>query len=375
MGFKKIYRWIKILFIPAVISGIWLAGCSAKSPAQMEREKRVHVSPQYKDGKFNNPFFAPVMAPGSTWKYIKKTLFETRTDPKPEGDLPVIPVRQKEWTNNDKKSLSFAWLGHSSILIALESKIILVDPVLEERASPLTWVGPKRFHPAPVSAGALPPVDVVVITHDHYDHLEAPTMKAMARKTQLFLVPLGIGELLEKWGIASEKIVELDWWETHQADNLKFTATPAIHYAKRGLFDGDERLWCSWAVNGRSKSVFVSGDSGYFDGFKKVGEKLGPFDMTFLKIGAYDEMWKQIHMLPEEAVQQHRDLGGKVLMPLHWATFDLALHPWTEPIERALTAARQNKVHIITPSIGERVRFSELPGENFWWRKIDKHKD
>ena len=221
--------------------------------------------------------------------------------------------------------------------------------MLEKRASPLSWVGPKRFHPAPVTVEELPLIDVVLITHDHYDHLEKPTIKKLHNKTSLFLVPLGIGELLEEWGINPEKIVELDWWEDHNAASLNFTATPGVHYAKRGLFDGDKRLWCSWAVQGQSQKVFISGDSGYFDGFKKVGHKLGPFDITFLKIGSYDEMWKQIHMTPEEAVQQHLDLDGNILVPLHWATFDLALHPWYEPVERVLTASDKTGIKTITP--------------------------
>jgi L-ascorbate metabolism protein UlaG (beta-lactamase superfamily) len=296
-------------------------------------------------------------------------------DPEPKGELQVKPIHQNDWTGIDKESLFFAWLGHSSILIAVEGKTVLVDPVLEERASPFSWVGPKRFHPAPVTAGGLPPIDVVVITHDHYDHLEEQTMRRLGSRTGLFLVPLGIGELLEEWGIKPEKVVELDWWEHHKVGSLNFTATPAIHYARRGLLDGNERLWCSWSVQGQNRRFFVSGDSGYFGGFKKVGEELGPFDVTFLKVGSYDEMWKQVHMLPEEAVQQHQDLRGEILVPLHWATFDLGLHPWYEPIERTLTAALENNVLLNTPIIGEQVEIKRPPKVNSWWRIVDKPQE
>jgi L-ascorbate metabolism protein UlaG (beta-lactamase superfamily) len=254
--------------------------------------------------------------------------------------------------------------------MAVDGKTILVDPVLEKRASPFSWVGPKRFHPSPAIAGDLAPIDVVLITHDHYDHLEKSTMIALKDKAGLFLVPLGIGTLLEDWGIAPEKVTELDWWEQYVATPLTFTATPGVHYARRGLFDGDERLWCSWSIAGQSHKVFVSGDSGYFNGFRTVGEKLGPFDITFLKIGSSDEMWKQIHMTPEEAVQQHQDLGGNLMVPLHWATFDLALHPWYEPIERTIVATGTSNVKVVTPLIGEVIDIDRLPETNTWWRDI-----
>ncbi len=357
--------------IGAAILLIFFAGCGAKSPSQLEREKRMQDSKQYRDGKFKNPIDVPLMAPGSTWQYIKKSFFTKRTDPRPAGDMPLNPIRQADWIGMDSDSSMFAWLGHSSILMALDGMTVLVDPVLENRASPFAWFGPKRFHPAPVTAAGLPPIDVVLITHDHYDHLEAPTIKYLADRAGMFLMPLGIGQLLEKWGVKPEKIVELDWWQNQQSGSLTIWATPALHYARRGLFDGDKRLWCSWSIQSKNKKIFISGDSGYFDAFKHVGEKLGPFDLTFLKIGSYDEMWKQIHMTPESAVQQHRDLLGGVMVPLHWATFDLALHPWYEPIERVLTSAGDDDVHILTPMIGQLMDLNQLPGMHDWWRHVD----
>ncbi|RLB98359.1 MAG: hydrolase [Deltaproteobacteria bacterium] len=362
---------ITITLILLILTGIMFAGCNTKTHSQLERENRMLNSPQFKDGKFVNPIDVPMMAPGSTWKYIKKQFFTSRIGPKPKGELPLKPIQSNEWIGLDKSDLFFAWLGHSSILITMDGKTILVDPVFEKRASPFSWIGPKRFHPPPVIAKDLPPIDVVLITHDHYDHLEKTTVKHMNGKTGLFLVPLGMGELFEDWGIAPEKVKELDWWEQHVVGSLTFIATPGVHYARRGLFDGDERLWSSWSIHGQKRKLFVSGDSGYFDEFKEVGEKFGPFDITFLKIGSYDDMWKQVHMTPEEAVQQHRDLGGSILVPLHWATFDLALHPWYEPIERALAAAEKSNVQVITPLIGERVELNHLPESNAWWRSVD----
>jgi len=196
------------------------AGCSAKSPTQIERETRMQDSKQYRDGKFRNPIDVPLMAPGSTWKYIKKSFFTKKIDPEPDGEIPVKPVTQNDWARIASGDLVFTWLGHSSILISIDGKTILVDPVFEKRASPFSWIGPKRFHPAPVTASGVPPIDAVLITHDHYDHLEATTIKYLSDKAGQFLVPLGIGELLEKWGVAPEKVVELDWWEHHLAGSL-----------------------------------------------------------------------------------------------------------------------------------------------------------
>jgi L-ascorbate metabolism protein UlaG (beta-lactamase superfamily) len=357
--------------ITVMISVILLTGCGMESPAQEERLKRMQKSPQYKDGKFANPIDVPLIAEGKTWEYIKKAYFRSRKDTKPAGEIPIQPFHRNAWVNKDK--LIFTWLGHSSILITMDGKTILVDPVLEERASPFSWIGPKRFHPSPVTVKELPYIDVVLITHDHFDHLEEPTIKKLETKTGIFLMPLGIGKLLEQWDIPPNKIVELDWWEDHQAGSLKFTAAPTIHYARRGLFDGNKRLWCSFSVQGKANNIFISGDSGFFDGFKKIGEKLGPFHITFLKIGSYDDTWKQIHMLPEEAVQQHLDLRGGVIVPLHWATFDLALHPWYEPVERMITSAQEKGVRYITPIIGARININKLPAVNTWWRRIDKN--
>jgi len=361
----------QILLILLILSGMVFAGCNTKTNSQLEREKRMHNSPHFKEGKFVNPIEAPMMAKGSTWKYIKKAYLSKRIDPEPSVELPVIPIKENDWIKTAKDNVRFAWLGHSSILINSEGKNILVDPVVEKRASPFSWIGPKRFHPPPVTAKDLPPIAVVLITHDHYDHLEKPTMIALKNKADLFLVPLGIGELLEAWGVAPEKVKELDWWERHGVGSLTFTATPGVHYARRGLIDGDKRLWCSWSIAAQSRKLFVSGDSGYFDGFREVGDKLGPFDVTFLKIGSSDEMWKQIHMTPEGAVQQHQDLKGSIMVPLHWATFDLALHPWYEPIERTLAAVDKTGDRVITPLIGEQIDLEHLPEVNEWWRTVD----
>ena len=339
---------------------------------QKKRQARVKSSPQSQNGKFVNPTGVSLKwFSQETWDITKKYIFGKRIDPKPLIDLPIHRLHPKQWEKHRSGQISFSWLGHSSILISLENQLVLVDPILEERVSPFSWIGPKRFHPSPVTAEELPDVDVVLITHDHYDHLEKSTLVTISKKVERFIVPLGIGALLEDWGINSAKITELDWWETYSSGSLTFYATPAVHYASRGLFDANERLWCSWSIVGKDMSAFISGDSGYYDEFKNIGKRLGPFDVTFLKIGSYNDKgtWRALHMTPEEAGQQHLDLRGRLLVPLHWATFDIALHPWYEPIERMISFTEKESITLITPEVGEKINVQGTPKTDLWWLK------
>ncbi len=339
---------------------------------QKEREARIQASPQSQKGKFVNPNgVSTKLFSQDSWEVMKDYILVKRIDPKPLIALPIHRLHSEAWENHQAGQFAFSWIGHSSILILMENQRILVDPVLEQRASPFSWIGPRRFHPSPLTAEELPGVEVVLITHDHYDHLEKSTLVTINEKVERFIVPLGIGTLLEDWGINPSKITELDWWETYSFGSLKFHATPAVHYASRGLFDANQRLWCSWSIVGKEKRIFISGDSGYFDGFKNIGKRLGPFDVTFLKIGAYSDKgtWRALHMTPEEAVQQHLDLRGNFLVPLHWATFDMALHPWYEPIERLVNFSKQESVTLITPEVGEKTDLLGKPNTDHWWLK------
>ena len=342
---------------------------------QKEREARIQSSPQSQNGAFTNPNgIAIKIFSQESWETTKEYIFGKRINPRPLMNLPVHQLHQEQLEKHKTEQFSFSWLGHSSILISIENQLILVDPVLEERTSPFSRIGPKRFHPSPVSAKELPAIDIVLITHDHYDHLEKSTIVTINEKVKRFIVPLGIGELLEDWGINQSKITELDWWESYSSGSLTFHATPAVHYASRGLFDGNQRLWCSWSIVGKEKRAFISGDSGYFDGFKDIGKRLGPFDVTFLKIGAYNDKgtWRALHMTPEEAGQQHLDLKGQLLVPTHWATFDLALHPWYEPIERLLTFSNQEALTLITPEVGKKIDLRSKPNSDHWWLKYKR---
>jgi L-ascorbate metabolism protein UlaG (beta-lactamase superfamily) len=257
-------------------------------------------------------------------------------------------------------------------MINLDGYKILTDPVFEKRASLL---GPTRFNgDVPIDTKQLPTVDVVIISHDHYDHLNRYSVRRLNRLTQKFIVPLAVGNRFASWGISREKIIELDWWETYRFDlDLKIIATPAQHFSGRGLTDRNKTLWASWVVSGPNHNIFFSGDSGYFEGFKQIGDTYGPFDMTFIECGAYNEAWHSVHMFPEQTVQAHLDLRGDLLHPIHWGTFNLALHPWYEPMERLTAAARSRDVATSTPIVGATTLYGKTLPAGKWWEHAMAH--
>lgn len=265
--------------------------------------------------------------------------------------------------------LKSVWLGHSSILINIDGYLILTDPLFVRRA---TILGPVKFHKdIPLQAESIPMLDLVIISHNHLDHLNAYTVKRIKDKVKLFCVPLGVGDNLKKWGIDKEKITEFDWWDEITLDNkLTIAATPAQHFSGRKATDRDKTLWASWVIKTSSHQIFFSGDSGYLLSFKDIGAKYGPFDVTFMECGAYNERWHHIHMYPEESLQAHLDLKGKVIHPIHWGTFNLSLHSWYEPVERLIIEAGKHNIITAIPHIGEIINYgNELPKDK-WWRKF-----
>ncbi|WP_306580444.1 MBL fold metallo-hydrolase, partial [Pseudomonas sp.] len=261
-------------------------------------------------------------------------------------------------------------LGHSTVLFKLGEGWWLTDPVFSKRASPFTFAGPKRFHAPPLSSDELPPIQGVILSHDHYDHLDRATIKALAPKVEHFLTPLGVGDRLLAWGVPAAKIHQFDWWQGIEVGGLRLTATPAQHFSGRGLRDGNRTLWCSWVIQAADLQMFFSGDTGYFDGFAEIGQRFGPFDVTLMETGAYDEHWPYVHMHPRQTVQAHLDLGGGWLLPIHNGTFDLALHAWYEPFEQVLEWAGQQGVPVATPRMGERVDLRSPRAGERWWREV-----
>lgn len=247
---------------------------------------------------------------------------------------------------------------------------VAVDPVFSERASPLPFAGPKRFHAPPVALADLPPIRGVILSHDHYDHLDRAAIKALVPLVELFLAPLGVGDRLLAWGVPPGKVRQLDWWQGIEAGGLRLTATPAQHFSGRGLHDGNRTLWCSWVIESAELKLFFSGDSGYFDGFAEIGRRYGPFDLTMLETGAYNEHWPYVHMHPQQTLQAHRDLGGRWLLPIHNGTFDLAMHAWYEPFERILELATEHGVRVSTPMMGERIDLQAPHAGRRWWREV-----
>lgn len=326
-----------------------------------------------KEGKFLNYHQEknPTIAKG--FKLMWKFLFNDNQR-KPKQKPPVQMVNLEFFKQNSKDFLSSTWLGHSSLMINIDGYRLLTDPVLEKKVS---FFGPSRYNgEAPVKPDSLPEIDLVLISHNHYDHLNKFSIKALQHKVKWFLVPLGVKQILLDWDVPEEKVVELDWWqEWNYNDELKIVFTPTQHFSGRGLFDRNETLWGSFVVKGPVHKIFYGGDSGYFDGFKVIGQQFGPFDLTFLECGAYNAKdWPDIHMLPEQTVQAHLDLKGRILHPIHWGTFNLAFHRWNEPMERVTEAAAKNGVQLATPIVGQSVVFPDQIPNEAWW-KIDEQKE
>jgi L-ascorbate metabolism protein UlaG (beta-lactamase superfamily) len=340
----------------------WLASLGGRpAGARLERMRR---SPQYVNGKFRNPQ-PTAMVKGSYREMFRRQFFGDEQ----RSPLQPVPVVTANYATAPRSGLRATWLGWSSVLVEIDGRRILTDPVWSERCSPSTLIGPKRFHAPPIALAALPPIDAVVISHDHYDHLDMPVIRFLAARGTPFAVSLGIGAHLERWGVAPRQITELDWNESVDIAGLHITATPSRHYSGRNPRHNNETLWASWVVKGPAHTIFFSGDTGYSDAFRKIGKEHGPFDLTLIKIGAYDRSWPWIHMNPEEAVQAHVDLGGRVMLPVHWATFNLGFHAWREPADRTLAAARKAGVILVVPEPGEPIEPDAPPPIDPWWQR------
>ncbi|MEV5987096.1 MBL fold metallo-hydrolase [Streptomyces sp. NPDC052051] len=341
-----------------------------------ERLARIRRSPNFANGAFVNPEGTRTRPTGGSTLDLAKAFFrkEDRARRGPSGTIPVHPTTYADLARPPASGLRLTWMGHSGVLVEIDGHRVLFDPVWGERCSPLAFAGPKRLHPVPLPLAALGSVDAVVISHDHYDHLDLPTIKALAGTDTVFVIPLGVGAHLEYWGVSADRLRELDWHESTKVGGLTLTATPARHFCGRGLRNGQHTLWASWSVAGDEHRVYHSGDTGYFKGFQEIGAEYGPFDATMIQIGAYAEFWPDIHMTPEEGTTAHLDLQrGRphgVLLPIHWGTFSLAPHPWAEPGEWTLAAAE---------AVGQAVAFP-VPGQPFepagelptrpWWREV-----
>lgn len=303
-----------------------------------------------------------------------KTLLSVLRDlakgnPKRTPDRPIPIERIESLPAEIDEQTRAIWFGHSTVLLEIAGRRILFDPTFADTPSPFPLFGGKRFSGRlPIEPKKLPPIDAVLLSHDHYDHMDYHSIMMLKDKTSLFCVPSGVGKRLLKWGVKREKIREFKWWNELEFAGLTLVCTPAKHFSGRTMFDRNTTLWCSWVVAGPESRVFFSGDGGYGAHFTQIGNKYGPFDLTLMECGQYDRRWADIHMMPEETVQAHIDVQGKTLLPIHWAAFSLAFHNWTDPIERVIKKAKEQNVCLTTPKMGEIVTVGEEKvSHSTWW--------
>lgn len=362
---KKIV-WVFVILLTA----IYFFGCTpmGSDPAG-DRLERIRKSLQFNvdEQQFQNPQNTP-LATGRSWVTIVSEYFFNGDERTPKEKLPEDHPDHSE-LNLKTNEIRFMWFGHSTILLEIDKNRILIDPVFSNYASPVPGIA-KRFQPPVFTIEEIAKVDIVLISHDHYDHLDYETISKLATRDIHYIVPLGVGAHLEYWGIENKNITELDWWDETSFNGLKFACAPSQHFSGRGIFNGNTTLWASWAIRGKQQNVFFSGDSGYSDHYKEIGDRLGPFDLTFLESGAYSLDWKFVHQLPEEGVQAHIDLRGKFMVPVHWGMFDLALHSWFDPIVRVTNEAKKRGVSIIAPKLGQLVSTQYSYVQEEWWLPI-----
>lgn len=343
-----------------------LVGFTATPADDLNGNQRIAESPQWDGNVFRNPEPVP---DAEFWASLKMLWSYCN---KPQGYVPSSPLPAEsfdiaKW--NSQQDLQFTWLGHTTFLIKIDNKVILTDPIFSERAGAYGWVSPKRYSKTLPTTDILPELDIVLITHNHPDHLDKESIEQLIPRTKHFITPLAVGELMEEWGVPYKKIHELDWWQTKSIDGLTITAAPAKHTSERGIFDKNKTLWTSYGIQGQEHNLYLSGDSGWFKGLFEIGERLGPFDLTFFEIGAYSDLKGQmeVHYTPEQAIKAHLAVRGKLIVPSGWGTFDLGLFPWYEPIERFLIEANRTSVDYMTPKLGEVVVLGKPGGRDNWW--------
>lgn len=355
-----------ILITLVILSGMVFMNVSPQfggKPSQLSLQ-RIQKSPNFFKGSFKNQQKTAVST-GMKWESIP-AFFTDSNQKVPAKQLPVQKLNRSFF--NQKQDPRITWFGHSALLVEMEGLNIFIDPMLGNVPSPISFLGSKRFtKQLPIAIDSLPNIDIVLISHDHYDHLDYGSIQQLKSKVSKFYVPLGIKAHLVNWGVEESKITEFDWWDHLNFKGIEFTSTPARHFSGRG-FTRNKTLWCSWVLKSDTSKLFFSGDSGYGNHFKEIGNKLGPFDFTMIECGQYNEQWSQIHMSPEETIQAAIDVKSKLMMPIHWGAFKLALHSWDDPIKRAFKSAQDRNVKIATPKIGESIVLnnSVYPASKWW---------
>lgn len=372
---KKIIRVLYIvlsLITLLIIIGVLFINLSPQfgGVASKQQQELFSKSKHYKDGKFlNNGGVKMEMSFKDSFKAMW-ILFKSNSKAEPNKNIAVQKIDSITIANYNSKT-RFIWFGHSTFLLQIKGKNLLIDPMFSNVPAPNPLLGNKRFsNKLPIEIEKLPSIDAVLITHDHYDHLDYESIQKLKDKVNIFYTPLGIGIHLLKWGVEKERIIELDWWQEIKFDELTIRCTPAQHFSGRGISDREKTLWCSWIIQSDDENLFFSGDSGYASHFKEIGDQYGPFDFAFMECGQYNNLWPLVHMLPEETAQAGLDIKAKKMMPIHWGAFKLASHSWTDPVERISKKAKELNVDLVIPKIGEIIEIGLNDSEEIypWWR-------
>ncbi|PRX54839.1 MBL fold metallo-hydrolase [Flagellimonas meridianipacifica] len=340
--------------------------------ATEEQKKEYAKSKNYKDEKFVNT--NEVKLDMSFGDMIKSLIGFLRKQPNsvPTKSLDVVKMDSLQLVNTKEPSTLY-WFGHSSFLLQVQDKIILIDPMFGDVPAPHPLLGNKRFSTElPMEVEKIPEIDMVILSHDHYDHLDYGSIQKLKNKVKMFYAPLGVGVHLNEWGVEKERIVELDWWQETAYEDVKLVCTPAQHFSGRGFSDRAKTLWSSWVIQSNGENIFFSGDSGYSEHFKQIGDKYGPFDFAMIECGQYNRLWPDIHMFPEETAQAGLDVGAERIMPIHWGAFKLALHTWTDPIKRVAKKSNELGIELVAPKIGEPIFFQQDMALNPWWEAYEE---
>ncbi len=303
-----------------------------------------------------------------TFGKVIKQMRQASPDVTPHQPLPTVQPDFKAFQSPDE-DLKALWLGHSSILLSIAQQRVLIDPVLAPHNGPLGFLM-RRFQ-APVALPEdLPPIDLILITHDHYDHLDMATIKAFRETATRFMVPLGVSAHLKRWGIAAERIQELDWWQSARFNGLDIVATPAQHFSGRHVVKQNRSLWASWVIQSPQHRVYFSGDSGYDEHFQAIGTAFGPFDVAFIESGQYSPLWPQVHLHPTESLQAFKDLNAQRYFPIHWGMFRLSTHAWYEPIRLLTAEAKRQGIALVAPKMGEVAILNGEASPEPWWEDV-----
>lgn len=360
----------KVCITVVVVICLLLVAAFATNQTLITVSQQTYNVDYYVDGKFINQ---PRRAEDSPFKFFS-ILYRRFTQPReaarPEAPIPVQPLTREQLAQLPDKGIHVVKLGHSGLLLKVRNEYWLVDPIFSQRASPFSFMGPQRFHLPPISLEDLPPVSRILLTHNHYDHLDEAAIRQLDSDNPEYIVPLGVRAELVSWGISADRVNELGWWDTNTVEGGEVVLTPTQHFSGRGLTDRNKSLWGAWVMNIDGTRLFISGDSGYFDGFKEIGRRYGPFDMAFMENGAYAAYWPDVHMTPAQTVQAALDIKTAYLVPVHNSTFDLAFHPWFEPLEQIKTEASKARVTLLTPRFGQIITVSQPATFDNWWRDV-----